>query len=110
MTINQEPVVQLPEKLEFIDGNTGNNFAVDSSDFSVDSTDSSSVTYRGDISGYGDVTFTVSPEDGYPINPPADAYVTSIESGSSLELEQSTISEISITIPEDLEDLEEDDY
>lgn len=110
MTINQEPVVQLPEKLEFIDRDTGNNFAVDSSDFSVDSTDSNSATFSGDVSGYGEVTFVVQTEDGYPIHPPADAYVTNTESGSSLELEQSTIGEISITIPEDLEDLEEDDY
>lgn len=111
MTIsNQEPDVQLPEKLEFIDNDTGSKFAVDSSDFSVDETTEDSVTFSGDISGHGTVSFVVFPEDGFPINPPADVTVINSESGHSLELQQSTIGEISITMPEDLEDINEDDY
>lgn len=107
---NEEPKVQLPETLKFINHDTGSVFEVDSSDFSVDNATTDSVKYSGEISGYGDVTFEVFPEDGYPVNPPADACVTYTESGSSLELQKSTIGEISITMPDDVEDLDEDDY
>lgn len=105
----QEPTVTLPETLVFVNSITGEETKVDSNDFGVINSSSNSVTFSGDVSGHGTVTIEVTPEYGHIINPPADAYVTESESGQAV-LHDNSIAEISIILPEDLDDIDEDDY
>lgn len=105
----QEPTVTLPETLIFVNSSTGEETKVDSNDFGVIGSSSNSVTFSGDVSGHGTVTVVVTPEYGYIIDPPADAYVTDSESGQAV-LHEDSVAEISIILPEDLDDIEDDEY
>lgn len=105
----EPPKVSLPEKLIFVNTVTKEEIEVSSEDFGEIDSSNNSVTYSADIAGHGTTTIEVYPEDGHIIHPPADAHVSNSESGS-IELHQDTIDAISITMPDDAEDLDENDY
>ncbi|MCH7355911.1 hypothetical protein MMP61_10090 [Acinetobacter sp. NIPH 1958] len=106
----QEPNVQLPEKLVFINTITGEQIEVHKDDFGIINSSSTSITFSGDVTGHGTTEFEVYADQDFPINPPADAYVIRSESGN-IQLHESTVEEISIELAEDnyLYNDEEDD-